>query len=89
MFDYIYCLVCTSVSEISMQVLPDTVINVWKGGWESEMFDVTQGGLKVILSACWYLNYISYGSDWTKVSSVIILLTLNQPLLFSYIVLSM
>lgn len=51
------------------QVLPDTVINVWKGGdWVAEMFNVTKANLKVILSSCWYLNVISYGQDWKKVA---------------------
>lgn len=50
-----------------LQVLPDTVINVWKGGnWAQEMNNVTKANLKVILSACWYLNYISYAEDWKK-----------------------
>ena len=51
------------------QVLPNTVIEVWKGGnnWGPEMAAVTKSGLKAVLSACWYLNYISYGTDWEKV----------------------
>ena len=46
----------------------DTVIDVWKGGWEKEMDAVTKAGYSAILSACWYLSRISLGPDWKKVS---------------------
>ena len=34
-----------------------------------EMARVTAAGYKVVMTGCWYLNYISYGDDWQKVPS--------------------
>ena len=58
-------------SPLCFQIKNDTVISIWKGGsgMTKELAAVTAAGYKVILSACWYLNYISYGDDWVKVSS--------------------
>jgi len=42
-----------------------TVVNVWKDGYYNELAAVTAAGHKAILSACWYLNYVHYGPDWT------------------------
>jgi len=57
-------IVWQEIFDNGLTVLPDTVIDVWKGDWQSEMFNITKTGLKTILSACWYLNHISYGQDW-------------------------
>uniref|UniRef100_A0A8C5A9E2 Beta-hexosaminidase n=1 Tax=Gadus morhua TaxID=8049 RepID=A0A8C5A9E2_GADMO len=45
----------------------DAVVNVWMGsGLQGEMFNVTAAGFTTILSAPWYLDYISYGQDWQR-----------------------
>jgi hexosaminidase len=54
-----------------VDILPDTVVDVWKSGdWQDEMGRVTSAGFHSVLSAPFYLNYISYGLDWTKYYSV-------------------
>ena len=49
-----------------VKVKPETVVEIWKEPWTEVMAIVTALGHRTILSSCWYLNYIIYGSDWKK-----------------------
>ena len=53
-------------SLFNFQVKDDTVVHVWLGNAMKHMAKVTKAGLRAILSSCWYLNYVSYGADWSK-----------------------
>ncbi|XP_064461282.1 beta-hexosaminidase subunit alpha-like [Ornithodoros turicata] len=52
----------------------DTLVGVWKDTsldvkmktWQEYIAPIAQKGYQMVLSACWYLNYISYGQDWKK-----------------------
>ncbi|KAM4720419.1 beta-hexosaminidase subunit beta isoform 2-T2 [Anableps anableps] len=55
------------VFDNGVKLKPETVVNVWIGsGTNTEMSNVTAAGYTTILSAPWYLDYISYGQDWQK-----------------------
>ena len=50
-----------------------SVVQVWKDeslspskmrGWREYVSDLTAAGHQVIVSSCWYINYITYGQDW-------------------------
>lgn len=60
-------IVWQEIFDNGVQILPDTVVDVWKGGdWQDEMGKVTSAGFHSVLSAPFYLNYISYGLDWVN-----------------------
>lgn len=47
------------------QIPQDTVLEIWKGEkYQAELSRMTQAGHRVLLSAPWYINHISYGQDW-------------------------
>ncbi|XP_028968300.1 beta-hexosaminidase subunit beta [Galendromus occidentalis] len=57
-----------------VEAAPDTVVGVWKSGyaysWQEYLITAARNGYKIVLSAPWYLNYISYGQDWEKYYTV-------------------
>jgi len=55
------------VFDNGVKIKADTIVDVWKTSpvnWTDELSAVTAAGYKAILTAPWYLNYISYGEDW-------------------------
>ncbi|XP_054612822.1 beta-hexosaminidase subunit beta isoform X2 [Dunckerocampus dactyliophorus] len=59
------------VFDNGVKLNPDTVVHVWMGGGaDEEMHNVTAAGYTTILSAPWYLDYISYAQDWQKYYTV-------------------
>uniref|UniRef100_A0A9J7Z7S0 Beta-hexosaminidase n=1 Tax=Cyprinus carpio carpio TaxID=630221 RepID=A0A9J7Z7S0_CYPCA len=58
-------MVWQEVFDNGVKLKDDTVVEVWMGNkMEEELQNVTRAGFTTILSAPWYLDYISYGQDW-------------------------
>ncbi|XP_039585552.1 beta-hexosaminidase subunit beta [Passer montanus] len=64
-------MVWQEVFDHKAQLKPDTVVQVWMANnYARELSRVTGAGFTAVLSAPWYLDYISYGQDWKKYYSV-------------------
>uniref|UniRef100_A0A8C2CZT6 Beta-hexosaminidase n=1 Tax=Cyprinus carpio TaxID=7962 RepID=A0A8C2CZT6_CYPCA len=60
-------MVWQEVFDNGVKLKDDTVVEVWIGNkMEEELQNVTGAGFTTILSAPWYLDYISYGQDWQR-----------------------
>jgi hexosaminidase len=59
-------IVWEDVFDNNVKLDPRTIIGVWRSGWNNTIAKVTAAGYQTILYSPWYLNYISYGDDWTK-----------------------
>ncbi|XP_036591446.1 beta-hexosaminidase subunit alpha [Trichosurus vulpecula] len=67
-------LVWQEVFDNGVKLSPDTVVHVWRETkplpYTMEMQNITKAGYRVLLSAPWYLNHISYGQDWQQAYQV-------------------
>ena len=54
--------VFTNVGDIPKE----TLIHVWKDGWQNTSNEVTKSGFQTLISSCWYLDHLSTGGDWVK-----------------------
>ncbi|XP_056602811.1 beta-hexosaminidase subunit beta isoform X2 [Triplophysa dalaica] len=60
-------MVWQEVFDNGVKLKEDTVVEVWIGNkMEEELQNVTRAGFTTILSAPWYLDWISYGQDWQR-----------------------
>uniref|UniRef100_A0A673LW20 Beta-hexosaminidase n=1 Tax=Sinocyclocheilus rhinocerous TaxID=307959 RepID=A0A673LW20_9TELE len=58
-------IVWQDVFDYRERIPQDTVLEIWKGEtYQAELSRMTQAGHRVLLSAPWYINHISYGQDW-------------------------
>ncbi|XP_041042665.1 beta-hexosaminidase subunit beta isoform X2 [Carcharodon carcharias] len=63
-------MVWQEVFDNGVKLKPDTIIHVWKGGYQQQMAAVTAAKFHTLLSSPWYLNVISYGQDWRRIYTV-------------------
>ena len=62
-------IVWQEVFDNDINITEETIVNIWKTKgikYQKELARVTAKGFNTILSAPWYLNYISHGEDWQK-----------------------
>ncbi|XP_051958237.1 beta-hexosaminidase subunit beta-like [Xyrauchen texanus] len=60
-------MVWQEVFDNGVKLKGDTVVEVWmSNNMVEELQNVTGAGFTTILSAPWYLDYISYGQDWQR-----------------------
>jgi len=57
-----------------VKLADDAIVQIWKDtelvsrfdSWQEYIVPIVKQKYQIILSSCWYLNYISYGEDWKK-----------------------
>jgi len=61
-------MVWQDVFDVDNSIEKDTVIQIWRNNprWQKELIKVTASGHRAIVSTGYYLDIISYGSDWVN-----------------------
>ncbi|KAJ0176837.1 hypothetical protein K1T71_008016 [Dendrolimus kikuchii] len=59
-------IVWQEVFDENVPLSPYTIIQVWKGYWQSEIIRILSAGHKVIFSSAWYLDHLKSGGDWVE-----------------------
>eukprot|EP00980_Cylindrotheca_fusiformis_P007954 scaffold1697_cov120-Cylindrotheca_fusiformis.AAC.36 len=55
-------IVWQEVFNLNLTVTKDTIIDIWKGFDRKTMKEATERGFRIVLSGCWYLDYLN--CDW-------------------------
>ncbi|XP_062858077.1 beta-hexosaminidase subunit alpha isoform X1 [Trichomycterus rosablanca] len=66
-------IVWQDVFDYHEKIPKNTILEIWKGvpaAYRAEMSKMTKAGHRVLLSAPWYINHISYGQDWRQAYTV-------------------
>ncbi|XP_075212922.1 beta-hexosaminidase subunit alpha-like [Lycorma delicatula] len=59
-------IVWQEVFDNKVKISPETIVHIWTGDYETEVYEVTKAGYKALLSTCWYLDHLLSGGDWLK-----------------------
>ncbi|VVC33523.1 Hypothetical protein CINCED_3A023777 [Cinara cedri] len=57
-------IVWEEVFDENIRLDPNVVVQIWKNDFNETLQKVLESGHPVLLSSCWYLNYIQYGANW-------------------------
>ncbi|XP_050538784.1 beta-hexosaminidase subunit beta-like [Daktulosphaira vitifoliae] len=49
-----------------VQLDQNSIVQVWQGDYINRTLNVLESGHYALLSSCWYLNYVQYGTDWLE-----------------------
>lgn len=59
-------IVWQEVFDNGVRLNESTIVHIWTGSQQDELYQVTGSGYKALLSSCWYLDHLNTGGDWLK-----------------------